>query len=284
MAMSLIESREASRGVKIIHPRERSGDVAVVFAGKAFLENRDYLVDLNVDFASRNVGWSKEAARPFYFTELNIDQLTSGRPLTPEIIDMIAQDGRKAVQIPSTILVRKEYAAPGDYFALSSGRTFFIQTREGEKPAFYHILRSIDSRFRGRHRGRILVELELLTHRLAEAYVHRSANPMALYTNTKSESLDFEGNHPIKSPFTEGSVEYAITKQVMELTTEGHHELGLDGVIRRLYKQPNTSFIPDPTYERTWNFYKRMIAEVEEGGFNMDLEGGDTMMSYYPIK
>lgn len=283
MAMSLIESRETSRGVKSMHPRDRSGDLAVVFAGRAFLENKEYLEGLNVDFASRNVGWSEEVARPFYSTELNIDQLTRGRSLTPEVIDMIVQDGRKAVQIPSTILVRKEYAAPGDYFALSSGRTFFIQTREGEKPVFYHILRSIDSRFRGRHRGRTLVELELLTHRLAEAYVHRSANPMALYTNTRSESLDFEGNHPINSPFTEGSVEYAITQQVMELTTEGHHELGLDGVIRGLYEQPNQSYVPTPGY-RSYDFYLRMLASAEEGGFEMDLPSGDTMMSYYPIR
>lgn len=281
-----VESIESRAGVKFIHPRDRSGDLAIVFSGRAFLENLDYLKALNVAFASRNLGWSEEITRPFIERELNVDALTGGKelpPNNPEYLDLILKDSRKALQIPSTILLRKEGASPGDYFALSSGRMFFVPTREGEKNVFFHILRAIDGRFRGKHRGRTLVEFELLNHGQAEAYVHRSSNPMALYTNTRLENLVREGNHPLTSPFIEGSIAYSVTKEVLKLTSEGQHSLGLDGVIRGLYSEPNTSYTPDQRY-RAFNLYERMIKPIEKGGFGMDLLGGDTIMSYYPIK
>ncbi len=232
--VTLLESREKSPGVRFMHPRERDGDATVIFSGKAFLENRDYLIEQNIAFA-RNMGWSEEEARSFMPRELSVDALTGGRLLTPDLTDIIMEDSRKALQVPSTILLRKEAAAPGDYFALSSGRMFFIQTGEGEMPVFFHILRSIDSRYRGKHRGRAFVELHLVTHSQAEAYIHRSANPMALVTNTRLVSLALESNHPITSNFTKGSIEHNVTQKVLDLTTEGDYELGLDGVVRGLY-------------------------------------------------
>ena len=275
-------SRENCVGIKTVHGNR--GDLAVIFSGTSALNNLDYLKGINAEFASRNLGWSEQVTRPFMEKAFDVSRLTGGQQLTPDLTSMIMEDQRKALQVPSTILLRSEAADPGDYFGISSGRMLFIPTSEGEKRVFFHILRSIDPNRRGRYRGRNLVELELLAHDQAEIYVHRSSNPIALYTNTKSDVLVQEGRHPKDSPYSDDPIAYEIAKAILRITAGEGYELEPSGVVRGLYKEPNKAYEPNPLYSGPFEYYQRMIRPISEGGWAMNLPAGDTQMAYYRIR
>lgn len=277
-----LESREQSSGIKPLHVNR---DLALVFSGKSFLENFDYLTEIAAILAQRNIGWSKEAATSVMKRAMRVNRLTGGRELNPDVIEMILDNPKKAREIPSAILFRKESADPGSYLGISVQRMFFIPTEQtGEIPVFYHVLRAFEREQRGKHRGRFAVELALAIHNEARVYLHRSSNPIALYTNTRSPALIQEGRRPIDGPFSEDPLAFEVAREVVRLVSGDEAVLDPTGVVRGAYPEPNSSYIPDPNYPETYNFYLRMIRSVEEGGWGLDLPRGDALISYYPVK
>lgn len=286
----LLLHREDEAGVGVIHGLK--GDLAIVFNGAAFLRNIDYLAGLNTNFATRNLGWSEEATRPIIGRALNVDRLAQGHEITPNVIDMIMGDSRKAAQVPSVVLIRKASAAPGHYFAVSSQRKYFIETSQGETQVDYHILRSVDERYRSHSVGRWMVELLLLLHGGADRFVHRSSNPMALDTNRKTPNLRQTDRVPYDRPlFTinpDGSInstlEYEIAKAVLAVTVGDRFEIDENSVVRGLYRESNRAYVPDPDYPDTYNLWKKMNRPKSRGGWGMRLPNGDTVMPIYWVK
>lgn len=278
-----LESRENSGGVKTMH--YANGELAVVFSGKSFLQNLDYLTEMASIFAHVNIGWGEETSRDIMTKAMRVSRLTGGRELTPDLIEMIVEDPKKAREIPSEILFRKENSQPGEYIGTSVQRNFFIQTEAaGEVPTFYHILRAFDTRFRGKHRGRFAVELALMVHDQARVYLHRSSNPIALYTNTKSDALVQSGRHPIDTPYSEDPVAYEVAKEVVKIVSGEQAVLDPTGIVRGAYPEPNNSYVPDPRYPSTYSFYQRMTNPVTKGGWGMNLDTGDAVVAYYKVK
>lgn len=276
--MVTIESKENCTGVKPMHT---NGDLTFVFSGRAFLNHLDYLIGVTSMFAHRNIGWSLEVSTDIMTKALRVNRLIGDRALTPDVIETIVEDPTKAREIPSVILFRRENAQPGEYLGASAQRMFFITTeQQGEVPAFYHILRAFESRYRGRHRGRFAVELALMVHDQARVYIHRSSNPMALVTNTKSDSLVQEERYGIDLPYPRDSVAFAVAKEVVRITTGGRGTLLYSGVVRGIYPEPNTSFIPNPQYPLTFDFYQKMIRPKPEGGYGMDPSVDAILPSY----
>lgn len=277
-----VESREQNPGIKPLYINK---DLALVFSGKSYLENLEYLIETASLLAHRNIGWSEEVAKSLMKRAMRVNRLTGGKELSSDVIDMILDNPAKAREIPSAILFRKETAQPGSYLGITIQRMFYVQTEQaGEIPAFYHVLRAFEKEQRGRHRGRFSVELALAIHNEAQVYVHRSSNPMALYTNTKSPALIQEGRHPMDTPFSEDPVAFEVAKEIVKIVSGDQAVLDPIGVVRGAYPEPNTSFIPDPNYPGTYNLYQRMITPVKEGGWGMDLSSGDAVISYYKVK
>ncbi len=282
--------REDADGVQTI--RGDRGDLAVVFSGRAVFNNLDYLEAVTTDFASRNLRWTPDATRPIINRALDVGRLTGGREITPDVIEMIMEDPRKAAQVPSIYLIRKVTAGPGQYFAETAQRKYYIPTSEGEKGVNFHILRAVDHLFRGHNVGRWMVELLLNKHE-ADYYVHRSSNPMALDTNRKTPNLRQEGRVPYDKPYyvenddgsiTPTGIEYEIAKAVLALTVGDQYRLDPNGVVKGLYRQPNRAFVPNPKYPDTLELYEQMIKPKAEGGWGMNLAGGDTLMPIYRVK
>lgn len=280
---------EDQEGVGTI--RGDRGDIAVVFSGRSFLKNIDYLAEKSTSFASRNLGWSRDATASIIGKALNVNRLTGGRELTPDVTEMIMEDPRKAAQVPSVILIRKALAEPGQYFATSSQRKFFIATSEGEKPVIFHILRSVDRMFRGHNVGRWMVDLLLNKHE-GDYYIHRSSNPMALDTNRKSPNLRQSERIPFDKPYfrenPDGSIEhgteYEIAKAVLSITVGDQYKLDANGVVKGLYREQNKAYELDPRFPVTYELYQKMVRPLSEGGWEMDLPAGDTLMPIYRVK
>lgn len=277
-----LESREQNSGIRPLHVNK---DVALVFSGRSYLENLDYLIEVASLLAHRNIGWSEEAARSVMTRAMRVNRLTGGKELSPDIIDMILDNPNKAREIPSAILFRKETAQPGSYLGITVQRMFYVQTEQaGEIPAFYHVLRAFEKEHRGRHRGRFSVELALAIHNEAQVYMHRSTNPMALYTNTKSPALVQEGRHPLDTPFSEDPVAFEVAKEVVKIVSGDQAVLEPTGVVRGAYPEPNSSYIEDPSYTETYELYLRMKRSKEKGGWAMNFPNGDALISYYRVK
>lgn len=283
----MLDHREDAEGVTKI--RGEKGDLAVVFSDRAFLSNIDYLGAICASFASRNLGWSEEATKPIIGRALDVSRLTGGMKLTSDIAEMIVRDRSKVQEIPSVMLIRKAVAAPGQYFAVSAQRMFYIPTSAGEQRADFHILRSVDKLFRGHNIGRWMVDLLLGIHK-ADFYIHRSSNPMALDTNRKNRNLRQTDSIPFKKPYyvinadgsiTPTGIEYEVAETVLEITVGPNYKLGPNGKVKGLYSQPNTAFTPDPKFPGTLELYEQMIKPEEEGGWGADLEAGDTFMATY---
>lgn len=285
-----LEAIENSKGVGIVHGNNDL--VAVVFSGRSFFDNFDFLTNKAANFASRNLGWSEEATRPIIGRALSVSNLTGGRELTPDIADMVMEDPRKALQVPSGMLIREASAAPGEYFAGSFQRLYFVPTSEGEKRVDFHVLRAIDEGHRGQNVGRWMVELLLNKHE-AGYYIHRSSNPMALDTNRKTPNLLQSDRIPFDKPYytesDDGSIvnygiEYEIARTVLAITVGEKYKLDPNGVVRGLYREQNRAYIPNPAYPETFELYQKMIQPIAEGGWGMDLPAGDTLMPIYKVK
>lgn len=272
--------QEDQDGVKTVEGKK--GAVAVVFSGKSFLRNITYLEAISTDFASRNLGWSEEATRPIIGRALSVDRLTGSRELTTDVIEMIMDDPRKAAQVPSVMLIRKALSKPGDYFATSSQRVYFIPTRMGEKRVFFHILRAVDEGFRGDKVGRWMVDLGFNKHD-ADFYIHRSSNPMALDTNRKSPNLVQTDRIPYDKLYTDDPIAYEVGRTVLAITVGEAYVLEPTGVVRGLYREQNTAYKPNPRFPDTFGLFQRMTRPVSEGGWGMDLAAGDTLMPFYRV-
>lgn len=278
-----LENREECPGVRLLTPE--NGDLIYAFSGRAFLENLHYLIETAKIFAQRNIGWSEEFCRALMTRGLSVNKLTGGAELDPELIDRIVDDPKKERQIPSVFLFRRECKRSGEYLGISAHRMLFIKTDlVNEKvPVLFHVLRAFEEEQRGRNRGRLSVQLALLLHRGAKFYEHKTSNPLAAFTNTKSSELQQEGRIPWDGPEEEGTLGAEVHRKVFELVrVDNTRKMDPRGVIRNDYPEPNNSFSPDDLYGQALHYWRVMTDPVEKCGLGMG--PNDSVLVQYKVK
>lgn len=249
-----------------------NGDVMTTFSGRAYLENLYYLIGTASVLASRNIGWDLGYCMQLMTKSMGVLRLTGGKELTGikeidnEIIDKIVRNPRREREIPSAFLLRREDVPEGQYLGISVQRMFYLMTEtQGEVPALYHVLRAIEEDFRGSGRGRKIVGHALLHHRGAQIYFHKSANTLALKTNTKSEYLNQEeGRVPWDGSIDEIEGRREIYNKIIPIVLWPGAEITPYGVVINNYPQPAKGFNPDDLHGDAIEFHKR----IEELGVN----------------
>lgn len=275
-------SRENHPGV---FPLPSGSDTILVFQGRTYLENLDYLVNAATTFLQRNVGWDKEFCRGLMIKGMGVEDLTRGAKLDSEAIAKIV--ARREREIPSVFLFRSENTLPthreeredspegiyGQYFGISVQRMMFLRTElTGEVPVLDHILRAFEPGARDNKRGRLSVALALIRHGRARYYIHKTGNPISAHTNRHSQYLVQEGAHPwgglnISDPLTQEIREKASEQILLPGRT-----MLPTGVVKGDYPEPNRGFNPAELRGGALEIYKTM---KEVLGMHIDYEGYD---------
>lgn len=266
-----LESRESTPGIRIM---EADNDKIFIYSGKAFLQNLEYLQDVYAQFAQKDVGWSPEYARYLATRGLGVDHLTKGSPLDDQTIRFILDNPLTARKVPSVMLFREQDSNPGEYLGFSAQRMYYpmVAREEGQQeeevPVLYHIFRAFESASRGKHRGRMTVQLALLIHGAAEWYYHRTGNHVAAYTNTESTSFDHSEMFPWVQPFDANQFAFSVAKKLSALVNPEGTPIDRFGVSRGAYREPNRQVVPRPEHAPSMAFYNRMFGPAPEN-FNM---------------
>lgn len=241
----ILESREKEPGVRTLHHND---DEIVAFTGEAYLRNLPYLIKVGTVFARQNLGWTEKSARFMMTRGLGVDHLTRGLKLNDQTIPFIVEDANKLKKVPSVFLFRAKDSKEGEYIGYVAQRMFFIQTETSEPgrssgeevPTMYQIFRAIEQGQRGKNRARSSIELALFFHEGARWFFHRTANYLAAYTNTQSDSLDQKESYPWgylynnERPFAQ-----ELIRRGFNLVKVNGEEIEETGVSRNDYCEPN---------------------------------------------
>ncbi len=275
-----------SRGVRTIPVNNEYVDI---YSGEAYLRNLNYLIQTAGEFAHRNIGWSPRLARFMMMKGLDVDNIVAeSRQSNDEIITNIVKEPKKEREIPNVILFKGKDAPvshDNPYYGISIGRMFFIQSEVSnlEEPVFYHILRAFEGDQRDSKRGRFSVGMGLALYRgLPKWYIHRTGNPIAAYTNTRSDALDQEQSYPWSHFYNENPLAYEIARKVFKLIRVNGEPLEPTGVSRGDYLESNKGFDSGQLRGGALDVYNRMVG-TEPKDFKMDLEAGDALIATYRV-
>lgn len=291
--VSRFEHREDNPGVIPIHLD--NGDVIVAFMGRSYLEHLPYLLDTATDFLQRNTQLPSDFCRDLTQKGMEVEELVcrKNRPfyredsvLDEQMIATILQKKEKEAKIPSVFLWREDKAPKGHYLGISVQRKRFINIKPEETvngvakevTVLEHVLRVFEPDYRGRHRGRLAVELALVRHGGAMYYIHKTGSPLAAYTNTQSELLRQEDAHPWRG--------VVILDPEMQLVREKTKSYFLfpgeimrsDGVIPNSYPGPNKGFDVAQLRGGALAMFNTM---TDEKGLNMHIVGDDPVRTRY---
>ena len=279
---------------------ERTPGVAVLFQGRALLENLDYLIAIGTRFTVDNFEWPEDVAKSLItrsFTPQNVIGIyTSLRGLPREgfkftrpNIDGILKEPLAMSLLPTVLAMRTPDMPEGQYGFVSEQRVFKYKDQpysEKAMPLYYHGLRVGYPEFRNHGWGKESVDLGLWAHPEVRQhpdakYVHISANAIAWDINTRVPWLDATKCHPWSSPYRVGTLDWRAASWLVRQVAIGGEKLETSGILRNRYAFPNRGFSSEGLYGGALEKWQRVRAPQPDGSLGLgDL---DVILSFYPV-
>lgn len=259
MSGLLIESREHCAGVRTLRPNDEQE--IIVFREGAFLRNLPYLQAVGSRFAQETTKWSPEYADFLMEKGLGVDGLTGGRPLTDSLTNRILYNQMTARLIPFVFLFRQVGAKEGEYTGFSAHRVFDLPD---DSSVQYNVFRGVVAAARGRHTARFAAELSLSYTPDVLAYVHRTRNPLAAYTNTQIKEFDLPSSAPWVIRYQDNPRAFYVAQETAKIVEGPDAVLDEFGVSRNAYREPNRGL-----EELREGHPSREIQAIMDGEFRM---------------
>lgn len=230
------------------------GDEVQIFSRQSFLDHRINLIATTAEFMHKQLGWTMEVAEK---------TIAKGLAVTTE--DITNESG-----IPSVILFKRGE----EYIGVSAQRCIKIYTaKEGNVPFLQHLLRAIKPKYRGKHRGRFVLQQARVIHPDALYYGHRTQNPVTAYANLQSGIFEPGTYSPWEERYDADPLKQEImVGYFMRARVNGKSIDWSTGVSKDDFPEVNMSYLPRLDHAPTMEMFRRMEQE-----FGMVFPGRDAL-------